>query len=119
MTVMVRDLVAYQRNTARTAIYPGAGDTYSFTGLSYATLGLVGEAGEMANKVKKIARDSQSVVSSMDRARLADELGDVLWYVSQMATQLGFDLDAIASANLSKLADRARRGTLQGSGDRR
>ncbi|PJE23621.1 MAG: hypothetical protein CK431_10215 [Mycobacterium sp.] len=116
---MVRDFVAYQRNTARTAIYPGAGDSYSYSGLSYVTLGLVGEAGELANKVKKIARDSQSLIASVDRARLADELGDVLWYVSQMATQLGFDLDSIASANLNKLADRQRRGTLQGSGDRR
>jgi len=119
MTTIIKDFVAYQRNTARTAIYPGAGDKHSYAGLSYVALGLSGEAGEVAGKVKKIARDARSVIADADRGRLADELGDVLWYVSQMATQLGFDLDSIASANLAKLRSRQERGVLQGSGDNR
>lgn len=109
----------YQDSTATTAIYPGAGDENSYEGLSYATLGLVGEAGEIANKVKKIARDNEGVIGNATRAKLADELGDFLWYAAQLATQLGIDLSAAAEGNLAKLADRADRGVLQGSGDTR
>lgn len=109
----------YQHGTARTAIYPGAGDVNSVEGLSYVTLGLAGEAGELANKVKKILRDEDGLIGDVVRAKLADELGDTLWYLSQFATQLGVRLEALAEANLTKLADRAERGVLQGSGDER
>jgi NTP pyrophosphatase (non-canonical NTP hydrolase) len=116
---MIRDFVAYQRRTANTAIYPSADTPLSYDGLSYCALGLTGEAGEVADKVKKIARDNGGVITAERRGQIAGELGDVLWYVAQLATQLGFDLDAIAQANLDKLADRRERGVLQGSGDNR
>jgi NTP pyrophosphatase (non-canonical NTP hydrolase) len=97
-----------------TAVYPGAGDN-----LIYPTLGLAGEAGEVAEKVKKLIRDDSGVLSDERRAAIAKELGDVLWYVAQVATEAGLDLDEIAAANLEKLLSRAQRGVLQGSGDDR
>lgn len=81
----------------------------------YMALGLAGEAGEVANKVKKIMRDN----TSPDREGIKAELGDVLWYVAGMATVLGIKLDDIAAANLDKLQDRQRRGVIGGSGDNR
>lgn len=109
----------YQCGTAEFAIYPGAADTESYAGLSYVGLGLAGEAGEVAGKIKKIARDDDGLIHEAVRAKLADELGDVLWYVSQMASQLGLRLEGIARGNLAKLRDRQERGVLQGSGDNR
>ena len=110
---------AYQRESATTAVYPGAGDQGSVEGLSYTTLGLAGEAGEIANKVKKILRDSGGEITVDHRLDLAGELGDVLWYMAAMARQLGVSLADVAMSNRNKLADRQRRGTLQGSGDKR
>jgi NTP pyrophosphatase (non-canonical NTP hydrolase) len=109
----------YQVGTAETAIYPGAGDKESYAGLSYVGLGLAGEAGEVAGKIKKIARDDDGLIHEAVRAKIADELADVMWYVSQMATQLGLRLEDLAISNLAKLRDRAERGVLQGSGDNR
>jgi NTP pyrophosphatase (non-canonical NTP hydrolase) len=104
----------YQELSRRTATYPGAGEN-----LVYPTLGLAGEAGEVAEKVKKLLRDDGGVMSQERRAALAGELGDVLWYVAQVATEAGLDLDEIAQANLDKLLSRQRRGVLSGSGDSR
>lgn len=87
--------------------------------LLYPVLGLAGEAGELANKVKKIYRDNAGVLSNNRRVEIADELSDFLWYVAELATQLNFDLDDIAAGNLKKLADRANRGVIGGSGDER
>ncbi len=109
----------YQYGTRETAIYPGAGDTQSYEGLSYVTLGLVGEAGEIANAVKKIARDDGGVITREHRVKLAAELGDCMWYVTQLARQLQYGLEEICQANMKKLADRAERGVLGGSGDNR
>lgn len=109
----------YQFSTHQFAIYPGANDHNSYEGLSYVGLGLAGEAGEVAGKIKKIARDDDGLIGDTARAKLADELGDVLWYAAQMATQLGLLLEDIARGNLAKLEDRANRGVLQGSGDNR
>lgn len=108
----------YQKRTADTAIYPGAGDPDSILGLTYVALGL-GETGELQGKVKKILRDDNGVLTPDKHAALVGELGDVLWYVSQMATQLGVTLDSVAADNLAKLAGRKSRGVLQGSGDNR
>lgn len=83
--------------------------------LYYMALGLAGEAGEVANKVKKVMRDGVEP----DRAALQDELGDVLWYVASMATVLGLGLSDVAAQNLWKLKDRQQRGKLEGSGDNR
>lgn len=100
----------YQRLANRTAIYPGRLTDW---GLGYVALGLTGEAGEFANKVKKIIRDGGDVDG------LGAELGDVLWYVAVGATELGYTLEDIAGGNLAKLASRAQRGTLGGNGDHR
>lgn len=108
----------YQRGTASTAVYPGAGGG-GYDALSYVTLGLAGEAGEIANKVKKVARDMGGVVNDSVRLAIRAELGDVLWYLSQLATELGYELDEVADANLKKLAARKAAGTIQGSGDNR
>ena len=109
-------LGVYQGKSGRTAIYPGRREV---PGLVYATMGLTGEAGEIANKVKKILRDDDGVMSIEVREELRKELGDVLWYVAQLATELEIDLGDVGEANLAKLASRAKRGTLTGSGDNR
>lgn len=108
------ELSEYQRQSRVTAVYPGAGEN-----IIYPTLGLAGEAGEVAEKVKKMIRDDAGVLHDERRDAIAKELGDVLWYVAQVATEAGLDLDAIAAANLEKLLSRRDRGVLQGSGDDR
>jgi NTP pyrophosphatase (non-canonical NTP hydrolase) len=108
------ELSDYQARSRATAVYPGLGEN-----LTYPALGLCGEAGEVAEKVKKAIRDDGGVLSETRRAALAAELGDVLWYVAQLATEAGLDLEAIAAGNLDKLASRAARGALAGSGDLR
>lgn len=108
------ELSDFQRRSRATAVYPDAG-----ANLAYPTLGLCGEAGEVAEKVKKAMRDDAGVLTPERRDALAAELGDVLWYVAQVATEAGLDLGAVADANLAKLASRAERGVLGGSGDAR
>lgn len=108
------ELSDYQERSRVTAVYPDAG-----ANLLYPTLGLCGEAGEVAEKVKKMVRDDGGVLSDERRAALAGELGDVLWYVAQLASEAGLDLDVIARDNLNKLRSREQRGALQGSGDER
>lgn len=87
--------------------------------LIYPTLKLAGEAGEFAEKVGKILRDRAGELGDEERAALAYELGDVLWYLPEAATVLGLDLDAVGERNIAKLRSRARRGVIQGSGDDR
>ena len=87
--------------------------------MTYPALGLCGEAGEVAEKVKKTLRDDGGVLSDDRRDALSRELGDVLWYLSQLATEAGLDLEEIASENLAKLFSRQERGVLRGSGDDR
>jgi NTP pyrophosphatase (non-canonical NTP hydrolase) len=108
------DFSTYQRRSRATARYPDAGSNPI-----YPTLGLCGEAGEVADKVKKVMRDRGGVFDAEVRDDLRLELGDVLWYVAQLASELGFDLDSIARANLEKLASRAARNVIAGSGDQR
>ena len=87
--------------------------------LAYPIMGLLGEAGELANKGKKIIRDAGGVLSLERRNDLLDELGDVLWYVAEIATQLNADLGEIATKNIEKLFSRMERGKIQGEGDNR
>ena len=108
------DFHAYQQQSRGTARYPNAG-----ANPIYPTLGLCGEAGEVADKVKKVIRDREGQFTPEVIAALQLELGDVLWYVAQLATELGLDLDAIAQANLDKLASRAARNVIAGDGDNR
>jgi NTP pyrophosphatase (non-canonical NTP hydrolase) len=107
------DFAAYQRFSRRTAEYPRE------AWLAYPALGLAGEAGEVAEHAKKAIRDDGGEISAERRAELSRELGDVLWYVSQLASELGLELDAIARENLEKLFSRQSRGVLSGSGDYR
>lgn len=87
--------------------------------LNYSALGLAGEAGEVANKVKKIIRDDGSKITALKRKELKNELGDVLWYCAAVATELGLSLDDVAQLNLDKLRKRKEEGVLSGSGDYR
>jgi NTP pyrophosphatase (non-canonical NTP hydrolase) len=104
----------YQRLSRETAIYPDLGNN-----IAYPALGLCGEAGETAEKVKKAMRDDGGTLTEERRAAIGAELGDVLWYAAQLATEAGLELEEIAVANLEKLASRQRRSVLQGSGDTR
>lgn len=108
------DLRTYQQRSRETARYPDVG-----ANPIYPTLGLCGEAGEVADKVKKVLRDRQGAFDAAVIDDLRLELGDVLWYVAQLATELELDLAEIAEANLAKLASRAARNVISGSGDRR
>jgi NTP pyrophosphatase (non-canonical NTP hydrolase) len=107
------ELSDYQQSSRRTAEYPRS------AWLAYPALGLAGEAGEVAEHAKKAIRDDGGEVTDERRAAMAKELGDVLWYVAQLATELGLDLDDIAQSNLDKLLSRQQRGVLSGSGDER
>ena len=107
------ELSEYQRLSRSTAKYPRQ------EALTYPALGLSGEAGEFADHAKKVIRDDGGVVSVERREAMAKELGDVLWYVAQLSTELELDLDQIAQQNLEKLLSRKRRGVLAGSGDER
>lgn len=94
----------YQAKAKQTALYPRR-----LENLEYPTLGLAGEAGEVANIVKKIQRDFNGEITDEIRAKLKDELGDVLWYISACADELGLSLEEIAEYNVEKLAQRHRR----------
>jgi NTP pyrophosphatase (non-canonical NTP hydrolase) len=107
------ELSDYQRFSRRTAEYPRE------AWLSYPALGLAGEAGEVAEHAKKAIRDDGGTVTDARRAALAAELGDVLWYTAQLASELGLELEDIARGNLEKLFSRQARGVLSGSGDNR
>lgn len=85
----------------------------------YPTLGLTNEAGEVAGKIKKIFRDKGGAISAIEREALKGELGDVLWYLAQVATELDLSLNEIAAANLEKLLSRQERGKIGGDGDNR
>jgi NTP pyrophosphatase (non-canonical NTP hydrolase) len=106
----------YQTNASRTAFYPRV---FKNQGLYYTALGLVGEAGEIANKVKKIMRDNNGKLEEINKADIFDELGDVLWYCASLADELGVNLEDVAKVNLIKLEDRMNRGKIGGSGDKR
>lgn len=104
----------YQKQSRVTAKYPDAGKNYV-----YPTLGLAGEAGEVAEKIKKVLRDKAGEVGEKDQQEIKKELGDVLWYLSQLATELDLNLEEIATGNLNKLYDRMKRNKLNGNGDNR
>jgi len=108
----------FQKESRATAKYPDIDNNFV-----YPTLGLVGEAGEVADKIKKLQRDqgifTPNEVSAETKADIAKELGDVLWYVAQLATEFQVDLDDVAQGNIDKLTSRLKRGTIGGSGDDR
>lgn len=108
------DFLEYQMKARQTAKYPVIGHA-----VIYPTLGLTNEAGEVAGKIKKIFRDKEGVISEADRLALQSELGDVLWYLAQVATELDLSLDQIAVQNIHKLLDRLARDKIHGEGDNR
>jgi NTP pyrophosphatase (non-canonical NTP hydrolase) len=103
----------YQEAAISTAIYP---QEHS---IIYPALKLAGEAGEVAEKVGKVLRDSGGAFTDEKRRELAKEIGDVLWYCAAISRDLGLNLDDVATANIAKLRSRQERGVLQGSGDNR
>jgi len=108
------DFNDYQTKSRITAKYPAIGHP-----VIYPTLGLVNEAGEVAGKIKKVFRDKDGQINSETRDALKAELGDVLWYLAQVATELDLTLDEIAEYNIAKLMDRLERGKIKGDGDNR
>jgi NTP pyrophosphatase (non-canonical NTP hydrolase) len=100
----------YQHKAMRYAVYPNLGNNWV-----YPVLGLCGECGEIANKLKKVLRDGIEV----DKDQLTAELGDILWYVAALAYELNLSLDDVASQNLEKLENRRKSSTINGSGDSR
>jgi NTP pyrophosphatase (non-canonical NTP hydrolase) len=102
----------YQAVAKTTAIYPKE------IGLAYVALGLTGEAGELANKIKKIFRDNLEIDNEL-REKLSNEIGDCLWYISALCTELNLSLTDVANQNLEKLLDRKSRDKLSGEGDNR
>ena len=104
----------YQAQSRTTAIYPNKDHNFI-----YPALGLAGETGEVAEKIKKILRDQAGELNDLNRQEISKELGDVLWYVSQLATELNLSLEEIAQNNITKLLSRLDRGVLRGSGDNR
>ena len=109
------DMISYQLESKKTAIYPDHG-TGCINALAYCTLGLCGEAGEVANKIKKLMRDEDTLAL---RLKITQEMGDVLWYLAQLATEMDVTLDVIATQNLGILRERAEKNKLHGEGDDR
>ena len=102
------DVKQYQEWTITTSIYPGAGE-HGFNEALYLTLGLTSEAGEVAGKVKKIIRGD-----TIEQESLVSEMSDVLWYLTRMCDNLGFNLEDLADYNYKKLEGRKAKGTIQG-----
>ena len=113
MTV-VKTFNAYSRDAYATAIYPCKGEN-----ITYPALGLCGEAGEFAEKVKKFLRDHNSELTDGLRDAMVKELGDVLWYINAAAIELGVTLEKVANVNLEKLHRRRENDTIHGDGDDR
>lgn len=109
----MKSFYEYEKTINQFAIYPESGQGSSMA-LAYCALGLGGEAGEYSEKVKKLIRDGK-----LDKPLAAKELGDVLWYLTRSANELGLSLQDIAEINVVKLLDRQTRGVLSGSGDER
>ena len=104
----------YQEQARKTAVYPNIGSNYI-----YPTLGLVGEAGEVAEKIKKVIRDNNGEITEEKKQEIKKELGDVLWYLANLSKELEINMNDVAQANLDKLNSRMDRGQLHGSGDNR
>jgi len=108
------DFTEYQKRSRKTAAYPSIGHA-----VIYPTLGLVNEAGEVAGKIKKVFRDKDGQINPETRDALKSELGDVLWYLAQVCTELDLRLEDVAESNIVKLYDRLERGKIKGDGDNR
>lgn len=105
----------YQKKSRETAAYPKIGGH----GFLYPAIGLAGEAGELMNKIQKIYRDDKNKLTEVKKKEVAEELGDVLWYAAQLATELGIPFAEVAKNNMKKLQSRKKREKIGGSGDNR
>lgn len=110
------DFDMYVNKARETAIYPGRG---KLVGLLYTTIGLTGESGELANKVKKILRDDNGQISDERKKAIAGEIGDILWYCAMVCDELGLRMAEVANDNITKLANRKFLGIIPGEGDKR
>ena len=108
------DFNEYQEKSRKTALYPDLGNNFV-----YPTLGLSGEAGEVAEKIKKVIRDKGGIIDDVTREEIKKELGDVLWYLSQIASELELSLEDVAQFNIEKLYSRMERNMIHGDGDNR
>ncbi len=108
------DFSTYQKQSQRTALYPDHGHSFI-----YPTLGLAGEAGEVVEKIKKAIREDNGEITPARKKALQKEMGDLLWYLSQLATETGINLNEVAEGNIAKLLSRKERGVLHGDGDNR
>ena len=108
------DFAAYQTSARATAVYP------EDARVIYPALGLANEAGEVLGKIKKIIRDKDGNFGDPEsKLAIQHELGDVLWYIAALCSDLELDMQEVAHTNIEKLDDRARRGAIQGDGDKR
>lgn len=105
----------YHHEARKTAKYPGSG----MGDPTYPVIGLCGECGEIAEKYKKVLRDRNGHPTSEDKKAILFEIGDALWYLDALATEIGYDLEEAARLNVAKLKDRSERGVIGGSGDNR
>ena len=108
----------YQERAKEYDLFKATGN-YQTVAFVEKVLGLVGEAGETADKIKKVLRDKDGKISETDRAEIAKELGDPLWYVATVARYIGVPLETVAKMNLEKLESRKQRNLLNGEGDNR
>lgn len=108
------DFDTYQKLSRKTAIYPNIGNNFV-----YPTLGIADEAGEVTGKIKKAIRDDGGIITRERKKEILKELGDVLWYMAQLSTELKISFSSVAKENLKKLRSRAIRGKIGGSGDDR
>lgn len=108
----------YQTRASKYDLFRATGN-YNTVAFVEKVLGLVGEAGETADKIKKLLRDKDGVIDAHDKVEVTKELGDVLWYVASIARYLGVSLEEVAQANLEKLESRCKRNLLHGEGDNR
>ena len=111
----IEEYIVWTRETAK---YPKEPREFE-PSLAYLILGLAGEAGEVANKYKKIIRDKSGIMDHEDEVALIDELGDVLWYIARIVDELGYDFSDLTGVNYHKLQSRLERGVIGGSGDNR
>ncbi len=110
------DFNEYQEKASVTATFTGKQEEHQ---LMYLALGVCGESGEIAEKIKKMIRNDNGIITDETRALLKLEIGDVLWYLSQLSSVLGFSFDDAAQANIEKIMDRRARGVIKSSGDTR
>ena len=104
----------YQKIAKKTAVYPTVGKSFV-----YPALGLAGETGEVLEKIKKLFRDKNGELDNESKEELKKELGDILWYISQLSTELGLKLSEVAIGNVEKITSRKARNQIHGSGDNR